>query len=118
MGVVGHEYGSKDKSKGKKYNESNEESLSSVVWENEIEQSLGQVGLYYPLQSMILQRIKFLLNYPESARDMVKPNNLLISIEKYGLGTLRSLRNYMEFAGLDALSKKPSSQCCDVEKDI
>ena len=114
MGVVGHEYGSKDKSNSNNNNGGNEETSSSTFWENEMEQSLGQIGLYHPLQSMVLQRIKFLLNYPESGRDMIKPNNLLLHTEKYGLGVVRTLKSYMEFAGLDVMSKKSSSQWCKV----
>ena len=48
------------------------------------------------------------MGYPESDRDMIKPGSLLAGIEKYGLGTLRKIEDYMEFVGLNVMTKTNS----------
>lgn len=103
IGFVGHDY-------NQHINDLDE---GLIYWENDREALFGQLGLYYPLQSMILHRIKFLLNYPESGRDLIKPNNLLLNIEKYGLGRLRSLKSYMKLAGLDVMTKMTAGDWCN-----
>lgn len=100
-GVLGHEYGL--------HHSSNKEIL---FWEKDRKNLLGQVGLYNPLQLMMLQRIKFLLKYPEAERDMIKPKSLLLDIDKFGLGDVRSLKNYLEVAGLNVMTKKSDSKLC------
>jgi hypothetical protein len=96
-GVIGHEYGQRN---------------DVVFWEKDRKNMLGQIGLYNPLQLMMLQRIKFLLKYPESERDMIKPKSILLDIDKYGLGNVRSLKSYLEVAGLNVMTKKSNSHLC------
>lgn len=117
-GVISHEYGLRKKEKRntnlKDQKETDANHNGSIVfWEDEIEYSLmGEYDLYTPMHLMILDRIKFLLRYPEAARDMITPKSLLVGIESYGLGSLRSLDGYMEFVGLDVATKVSHSREC------
>lgn len=97
--VVGHEY-------GLSMTNSNSNSTNPVVhWESEMNKILGHDGLYNPLKLMMTNRIKFLLQFPEAARDMIKPKSVLVEIEKYGLGSFKTINSYMQYAQLDVLTK-------------
>ena len=57
-------------------------------------------------QAMVLDRIKYQLGYPESAKDMIKHKSLLTAVEQYSMGTERSLEDYLRNVGLDMTSKE------------
>jgi len=71
-------------------------------------------GLHNELQALVLQRIKFQLGYPESARDMLAQKNVLTAVEQYSMGTARSLDDYLKMVGLDMNRKEVTkTSWCD-----
>lgn len=116
MGVIGHEYGYKLRER-----QSNKEDHNTQLifhWEDDKKDFLGHYSLYNPLKSLLYQRVKHVLQYPESDRDMIQIKSLLKGIENYGLGTVSamlSLQRYMEFAGLDLMSRKSTKNLCGTE---
>lgn len=63
------------------------------------------VGMHNLLQGLVLQRIKYLLQYPESARDMIPIKSILTAVEQYGMGTSRSLDEYLYIIGANMTTK-------------
>ena len=63
-------------------------------------------GVHNPLQMMILDRVKYQLGYPESARDMLKHKSVLTAVEQYTMGKERLLTDYLHLAGLDMTTKE------------
>lgn len=57
---------------------------------------------------MVLDRIKYQLGYPESARDMIKHKSLLTAVEQYTMGTERPLEDYLKMVGMDMTRKEIS----------
>ena len=100
--VLGHEYGSNQKAKSSTIATT---TTTTTHWESEAEQILGHEGLYNPLKFFMTNRIKYLLQYPESARDMIQTKSLLFEIKKYGLGSLRTIEDYLKYAKLDVWTK-------------
>ena len=64
------------------------------------------VGVHNPLQMLVLNRVKFQLGYPEAAKDMIKPKTLFTAVDQYGMGTIRSLEDYMKIVGLNMNTKE------------
>lgn len=58
-------------------------------------------GIHNPLQGMVIDRVKYQLGYPESAKDMISAKSLLTAVEQYSMGTARPLSQYMEMVGLN-----------------
>ncbi|KAL3789250.1 hypothetical protein HJC23_002835 [Cyclotella cryptica] len=65
-------------------------------------------GVHNPLQMLVLNRVKYQLGYPESAKDMVKPKSLFTAAEQYSMGTARSLEEYLNIVGLNMTTKEVS----------
>ena len=63
-------------------------------------------GVHNPLQAMVLNRVKYQLGYPEAAKDMLRPKNLLTAVEQYSMGTERSLEDYLKIVGLNMTTKE------------
>jgi len=63
-------------------------------------------GVHNPLQMLVLDRVKFQMQYPESARDEIKPKSVLTAVDQYSMGTQRSLDDYLELAGLNMNTKE------------
>jgi hypothetical protein len=55
---------------------------------------------------LVLDRIKYQLGYPESARDMLKVRSVLTAVEQYGMGSVRPLEDYMRIIGMDPTTKQ------------
>lgn len=70
-------------------------------------------GVYNPLQMMVLDRIKYQLGYPESAKDMIFIKSLLTAVGQYSLGKERSIHEYLEIIGLNMTTKEvtPTHWC-------
>ena len=64
------------------------------------------MGVHNPLQMMILDRVKYQLGYPESARDVIPLKSLLTAVEQYTMGTARPLEQYMRMVGLNVTTKE------------
>jgi len=63
-------------------------------------------GIHNPLQMMILDRVKYQLNYPEASRDMLKNKSILTAVEQYTIGSARPLDDYLKLAGLNMTTKE------------
>jgi len=87
--VVGHMYVRRNKPK---------------YWES-VERFLWQ-GVDSLVQALVLNRIKYLLGYPESARDVVWPKTVYTAVENYGMGNVRAVEDYMKMVGLDPVRKE------------
>ncbi len=66
-----------------------------------------------PLGLLVINRVKYLIGYPEAARDMIWPKSLLTAIEQFAMGSERSLESYLSMVGLDMKQKKvlPTHWC-------
>ena len=63
-----------------------------------------------------LNKVKMLMTMePESG--VVIPEHVLDSIDKYGLGTDRTLQQYFDYAGIDLKNKKVTKQFCPHKTD-
>ena len=111
--VIGHEYGSYQNT-----NSSSPTTKTTNHWESEIEQILGHEGLYNPLKLFMTNRIKYLLQYPESARDMIQTKSSLFAIEKYGLGSLKTIDNYLKYAKVDVWTKTTFGNTIQCESQL
>ena len=65
-------------------------------------------GVHNPLQMCVLNRVKYQLGYPESAKDMVKPKSLFTAVDQYGMGSERTLDEYLKIVGLNMVTKEVS----------
>lgn len=63
-------------------------------------------GIDTPLGDLVINRVKYQLGYPESARDMVKTKSIYTSVEKYSMGKVRTIEEYMKSVGLNAFTKE------------
>ena len=62
--------------------------------------------VHNPLQGMVIDRVKYQLGYPESAKDMISTKSLLTAVEQYSMGSERTLSQYMKMVGLDMNTKE------------
>jgi hypothetical protein len=63
-------------------------------------------GVHNPLQMLVLDRVKYQLGYPESARDMLKVKSVLTAVEQYSMGTVRPLEQYLRIIGTNMTTKE------------
>jgi hypothetical protein len=63
-------------------------------------------GVHNPLQAMVLDRVKYQLGYPESARDMLPHKSILTAVDHYTMGTARPLEEYLRLVGLNMTTKE------------
>eukprot|EP00533_Pseudo-nitzschia_delicatissima_P016554 CAMPEP_0197268376 /NCGR_PEP_ID=MMETSP1432-20130617/4141_1 /TAXON_ID=44447 /ORGANISM="Pseudo-nitzschia delicatissima, Strain UNC1205" /LENGTH=406 /DNA_ID=CAMNT_0042733421 /DNA_START=21 /DNA_END=1238 /DNA_ORIENTATION=- len=63
-------------------------------------------NIHNPLQAMVIERVKYQLGYPESAKDMIAAKSLLTAVEQYSMGTERPLSQYKEIVGLNMMTKE------------
>ena len=54
---------------------------------------------------LVMQRIKNVLGYPESAEGMVFPRTILDFVDLYGMGKERPLADFWKMVGLDPITK-------------
>lgn len=57
------------------------------------------------LQALVLDRIKYQLGFPEAARDMLA-KSILTAVEKYSMGNVRHVEDYMKIIGMDPMTKE------------
>lgn len=72
-------------------------------WES-IDRALHS-GVANNIKELVLNRIKYQLTYPESAKDML-PKNLLTAVEYYSMGTARPLHEYLRIIGMNMTRKE------------
>jgi [Skp1-protein]-hydroxyproline N-acetylglucosaminyltransferase len=63
-------------------------------------------GAETPLGDLVVDRVKYQLGYPERARDMIKTKTVLTAINKYSMGKVRTVEEYMKMIGLDVYTKE------------
>ena len=63
-------------------------------------------GVGDSLEIFVLNRIKNQLGYPEAATDMIQEKTILTNLDRYGMGSKRSLREYLDIVGLDMMQKQ------------
>mmetsp|Transcript_3002 Transcript_3002/g.6242 ORF Transcript_3002/g.6242 Transcript_3002/m.6242 type:complete len:510 (+) Transcript_3002:40-1569(+) len=85
-------------------------------WET-VHRVLG-FGKYNPLSDFVVDRVKNLIKYPEAAADMLERKSILGHIEDYGMGSVRTVEQYLEMVGLDITKKIFYSETKWCEKGI
>jgi len=65
------------------------------------------------LVEMVINRVKNMLGYPESASDLVTPLSVLYRSGDWAMGRERSFDEYMRMVGLDPVTKteRPNVWC-------
>jgi hypothetical protein len=59
--------------------------------------------MIYQIQHKVLKRIKHMVGYPDSSLEKIKADHIefvLQDLEYYGLGTVRTWEEYMEFTNM------------------
>lgn len=77
----------------------------------------GGIAMNNRLQSRTIQRIKYLVGYPQTRQNLQNQSDSLVltDLDKYGLGTQRSWRDYMDFAHLTIDEEKNALMCSKIE---
>ena len=78
----------------------------------------GRPGMNNKLQGPVIKRIKHMVGYPDASIEKIKEQNIEFVLEKadeYGLGTNRTMEEYMEFAGLSVDKKHDALQCHNIK---
>ena len=84
-------------------------------WES-VDRAMQRPGVYNMLKEVVLHRIKYQLQYPESARDMV-PKTVLTAVEHYTMGKERSLDDYLRIIGMNMTTKESrETRWCETGK--
>jgi hypothetical protein len=66
--------------------------------------------VHNPIVALVIKRIKNLLGYPESSRELLYPPSLLYRLEEYHIGSERPAELYWKMVGLDVRTKKFTAQ--------
>lgn len=66
---------------------------------------------YSSVQKKSLLRVKYILGWIK--KEEIKDDNILKDIDKYGLGSERSMQEYLKFSGIDLKSKKNKNYCSE-----
>ncbi|KAJ8609417.1 hypothetical protein CTAYLR_009094 [Chrysophaeum taylorii] len=73
-----------------------------------LQRSIG-AGAHNSLQQFVLPRVKHKVGYPEALSvDQLKLPTLAAHLDLYGIGTRRSLQDYLALADLDFVAKRPA----------
>lgn len=69
--------------------------------------------IHNDIVEIIINRVKYMLGYPESRSELVYPSSVLYRQSDWGMGKKRSLAAYMDMVGLDMQSKtqRPNVWC-------
>lgn len=73
-------------------------------WET-VGRAFKRPGFHNRLNTIVIRRVKNLLEYPETDDELVWPKSLIVDKPMYGMGTERTLAQYMEMVGLDQVAK-------------
>ena len=69
--------------------------------------------IHNELTSLVLKRVKSMLEYPESMPGMIQPKSLLYRLDDWSMGGSRPLSRYMKMVGIDVNHKEttPNMWC-------
>ena len=80
----------------------------------------GRPGFNTPLMLKVVQRVKHMIGYPDSALEKLTAQGdtpVLTDAEHYGMGTERPLAEYMKLTGIDVEHKRcPAVKWCNNEE--
>jgi len=62
--------------------------------------------IHNELTTMVLKRVKCMLEYPESRPELIHPKSILYKLDEWSMGSMRPLSRYMSMVGIDVNSKK------------
>ncbi len=74
----------------------------------------GRPGMNNRLQGPVIKRLKNLAGYPDATVEKLKAEGIdyvLTDMEHYGVGDVRTLEEYMEFAGISVDTQNNALQC-------
>jgi [Skp1-protein]-hydroxyproline N-acetylglucosaminyltransferase len=58
------------------------------------------------IEALVLLRITHQLGYPEAARDLITETSVLSDLAHYSMGHVRTIEQYMQYAGIDVMRKE------------
>jgi hypothetical protein len=69
--------------------------------------------IHNELTTMVLKRVKHMLEYPESQAHMITPASVLYRLDEWSMGNKRPLSKYMKMVGIDVNAKQvtPNMWC-------
>jgi [Skp1-protein]-hydroxyproline N-acetylglucosaminyltransferase len=73
-------------------------------WES-VNRFFKKPSIHNDIVELVINRVKFMLGYPESKLELVHPSSLLYRQSDWAMGKKRSLAQYMKMVGLDMTSK-------------
>lgn len=82
-------------------------------WES-VDQFWGRPGIIYRAQAKVLKRIKHMVGYPDARLEHIEKEGIevvLTEMEEYGVGTVRSWKDFLEFASME-IDEEHSSVVC------
>lgn len=74
-------------------------------WES-VNRFFGKPSIHNDIVEIIINRVKYMLGYPESKLELVHPSSVLFRQDDWSMGRKRSLEQYMKMVGLDMTGKK------------
>ena len=74
-------------------------------WET-VARVFNRPGFNTPLMLLVIERVKSMVGYPESAPARLADPSVLAHLDDYGLGTQRPLADFLEMVNIDMASKK------------
>jgi hypothetical protein len=78
---------------------------SPKFWES-VGNTYSYGNMHNELTDLIVQRVQYLVHFPEATRDKINPINLLTGMDdKFGLGKIRSAEMFLKVGGLDLSNK-------------
>mmetsp|Transcript_17957 Transcript_17957/g.27189 ORF Transcript_17957/g.27189 Transcript_17957/m.27189 type:complete len:99 (-) Transcript_17957:176-472(-) len=84
--------------------------MGSPHFQDSVKRLLHRPAIYGKAESQVLQRVKHLLGYPglsieEEEEEDNNEYNVLFEMEHYGVGTQRSVTDYLAFAEIDLVEQ-------------
>lgn len=80
--------------------------MGSPHFQDSVKRLLHRPAIYGKAESQVLQRVKHLLQYPGlSSINEEAEYSILFEMEHYGVGTQRSVADYLAFAEIDLVQQ-------------
>jgi [Skp1-protein]-hydroxyproline N-acetylglucosaminyltransferase len=78
----------------------------------------GRGGMNNMLQGPVIKRLKHLAGYPDATEEKIKEAGIeyvLTSMDEYGVGNVRTLKEYMKFAGISVDEEHDALKCTPIQ---